>query len=84
MDIQSAIKSLINDRRTTYEEVGCKLGGVTRQCISSQLNRNNDIAIGRVLKYLDILGCDLVIRSREQDDRIDWIVTGAKKTKRDA
>lgn len=74
MDLQNVMKTLIRYRGQTYKTMGEKLGGITAQGVSGRLNRSSSMAVSTLLKYLEILNYELVIRNKD-DARGEWIIT---------
>lgn len=74
MDLQSILKALINARGYTYKIVGEKIGGKTTQAISDRLNKRSSMSVDTLLKFLDILGCELVIRDKNEKKDV-WVIT---------
>lgn len=76
MDLQSVLKGIIVSRGMSYREIGEAVGGITAQGISAQLNRRHSMSVSTLVKYMDTLGCELVIRDRNQ--KMDmWVITSA-------
>lgn len=80
MDLQSVLKALINARGYTYKTIGGLLGGKTTQAISDRLNKRSSMSVDTLLKFLDILGCELVIRDKNEKKDI-WVITSATTEK---
>lgn len=80
MDLQSILKALINARGYTYKVIGELLGGKTTQAISDRLNKRSSMSVDTLLKFLDILGCELVIRDKNEKKDI-WVITNAISNK---
>ena len=78
MDLQSILKALTNARGFTYKAIGQLLGGVSAQSVSARLNKPNSMSVGTLLKYLDILNCELVIRDKKDKNDL-WIITKSIK-----
>lgn len=76
MDLQSILKALINARGYTYKTIGELLGGKTTQAVSDRLNKRSSMSVDTLIKYLDILGCELVIRDKSEKKDV-WIITNA-------
>ena len=76
MDLQSVLKVLINSRGYTYKAIGQIVGGKTTQAISDMLNKQSSMTVKALLKFLDALDCELVIRSRS-DENDSWVITRA-------
>lgn len=74
MDLQSVLKVLINTREYTYKAIGQMIGGKTTQAVSDILNKQSSMSVKTLLRFLEVLDCDLVIRSRT-DERDTWIIT---------
>ena len=66
MDLQSVLKALINARGYTYKTIGALIGGKTTQAISDRLNKRSSMSVDTLLKFLDILGCELGIRQKNE------------------
>lgn len=80
MDLQSILKALINARGMTYKAIGEKLGGISAQSVSARLNKPHSLSVSTLLRYLDILGCELVIRNKHDKSDV-WVIT--KSTRED-
>ena len=78
MDLQSILKALINSRGYTYKALGELLGGKTTQAISDRLNKRSSMSVNTLLTFLDVLGCELVIRDKNEKRDI-WVITKASK-----
>lgn len=76
MDLQSILKALINARGYTYKTIGELLGGKTTQAISDRLNKRSSMSVNTLLQFLNILGCELVIRDKNEKKDI-WIITSS-------
>jgi transcriptional regulator with XRE-family HTH domain len=76
MDLQSVLKALINARGYTYKTIGTLLGGKTTQAISDRLNKRSSMSVDTLLKFLDILGCELVIRDKNEKKDV-WVITSS-------
>ena len=73
MDLQSVLKALINARGYTYKAIGKRIG-ISAQSVSNRLNKTSALTVTTLLKYLEILDCELIIRGkREKDDC--WLIT---------
>lgn len=80
MELKSILKALLNTKKLTYKQVGELLGGITIQGVSARLNKPGSMSISTLLKYLDILGCELIIRNKSNNSDI-WIITETKEEK---
>lgn len=78
MDLQSILKALINSRGYTYKVLGELLGGKTTQAISDRLNKRSSMSVNTLLTFLDALGCELVIRDKNEKRDV-WVITKASK-----
>lgn len=76
MDLQSVLKALINAHGYTYKAIGELLGGKTTQAISDRLNKRSSMSVDTLLKFLDILGCELVIRDKREKKDV-WVITSS-------
>lgn len=76
MDLQSILKALINARGYTYKTIGGLLGGKTTQAISDRLNKRSSMSVNTLLQFLNILGCELVIRDKNEKKDV-WIITSS-------
>lgn len=74
MDLQSVLKAILNERGITYKGLAEKVNGVTPQSISSKLNKGSSMTTSTLLKYLDILDCEMVIVNR-RDKSDAWVIT---------
>ena len=50
------LKELRMKNKMTLEEVGEKIGGLSRQCVSIHENGKNDITISTAEKYMKLYG----------------------------
>ena len=68
MELQRILKTIIAQRGMTKTEVaermGTKLGNV-----SDRLNKKQGMTVRTLLRFLEVLGCDLIIRGDGE-----WIV----------
>ena len=78
MDLQSILKALINSRGYTYKALGELLGSKTTQAISDRLNKRSSMSVNTLLTFLDVLGCELVIRDKNEKRDV-WVITKASK-----
>lgn len=76
MDLQSILKALINARGFTYKSIGTMIGGKTSQSVSDRLNKQSSMTVSMLLRFLEILGCELVIRDKNEKTDI-WVITKA-------
>lgn len=74
MDLQSVLKTIISSRGLSYRKIGDMLGGITSQGVSSRLNTPHSLSVAMLLRYLDILECELIIRSKRENDDC-WLIT---------
>lgn len=71
-DIKQIISELIKMRGWTQMGLADELGQ-SKNAVSQTLTCKSDMTIGRVLKYLDTLGAELVVRDR-MGSRKEWRV----------
>lgn len=74
MDIRNVIKMIMKEQGFTYELMGQKMDGKSRQQIADRLNRPVTMNLSTLFKFLDVLDCDLVIRSRRKGHE-EWVAT---------
>lgn len=73
MDLQTIIKAILNSRRMRYDEISKALG-VSVQAIAGRLNRPTSMTVDTLLKYLDVLDCELEIREKKEKGYV-WVIT---------
>lgn len=82
MNVQSILKVLIKDSDMNYKDIGRRMGGITAQGISGQLNRQHSISVSKLINYLDILGYELAIRAKGEKTDI-FVITNSESNRGD-
>lgn len=75
MDLQSVLKAVINSRGMGYKDLSVPMG-VSIQGISGYLNRRNSMSVATLIKLLNILGYELVIRDKSHENSA-WVIENA-------
>jgi plasmid maintenance system antidote protein VapI len=78
MKIGAIVKSIFKDRNISYMTVAENLGYKHASAVSNRLDDTRPITTDILLKILDELDCELVVRSRKKD-RTEWVVSGTSK-----
>lgn len=78
MKIGAIVKSIFKDRNISYMTVAENLGYKHASAVSNRLDDTRPITTDILLKILDELDCELVIRSKKKD-RTEWVVSGTSK-----
>lgn len=74
MTEKKAIREVMYEKRVTQTELATKAGFKSQSNIAGLLNNNkNGIRIDNLIRVFDAMGCDIVIRDRENPDK-EWII----------
>lgn len=80
MKVGAIVKTIFRERNISYMSMAEKLGYKHASAISNRLDDTRPITTDILLKILDELDCDLIIRSRTKD-KTEWIVDKTSKEK---
>jgi DNA-binding Xre family transcriptional regulator len=72
MNIEKAIKDIMSKRGYTQKFLAEKLGFTTTSGVSEKLRRKEGMRVNTLLKFVNAMECDVVIRSRTSND--EWKV----------
>jgi len=78
MKAKLIVKELMKKRGHTHESLSKKLGYANASCTSRLVNREGDMSISVLLKFLEAMDCELVIKSK-LDDKTIWKVDDTEK-----
>lgn len=78
MKVGAIVKAIFRERNMSYMAMAEKLGYKHASAISNRLDDTRPITTDILLKILDELDCDLVIRSRTKD-KTEWTVSEMSK-----
>lgn len=73
MDLQTTIKALLKSRKMRYNDIS-RILGVSAQAVSNRLNKDTSMTVETLLRYLEILGCELEIREKKEKGTV-WVIT---------
>ena len=74
MMVGKIVKEVIKFRGHSYLSLAKKLGHEHASAVSNRLTDKSPIQINVLLRMLDALDCELIIRSKTKD-RTEWIIT---------
>ena len=78
MKVGAIVREIFKERNISYMAVAEKLGYKHASAVSNRLDDTRPITTDNLIKILDSLDCDLVIRSRKKD-KTEWTVTETSK-----
>lgn len=78
MRVGEIVKSIFRERNTSYMSMAKKLGYKHASAVSNRLDDTRPITTDILLKILNELDCDLIIRSRTKD-KTEWKITETSK-----
>lgn len=78
MRVGEIVKSIFKERSKSYMVVAEKLGYKHASAVSNRLDDTRPITTDILLKILNELDCDLVIRSKTKD-KTEWVITETSK-----
>lgn len=79
MTAKEVVKSVMKSRHFTYVTIAEKLGYQRGSNVSNMVNRGN-MTIDTLLKILDTMGCELVVKSKLSDKQA-WVVDNKPEIK---
>lgn len=80
MLVGKIVKEIIKFRGHSYLSLAKKLGHEHASAVSNRLTDKSPIQINVLLRMIDALDCELVIRSKTKD-KTEWIVSGTESEK---
>jgi transcriptional regulator with XRE-family HTH domain len=80
MKARKILKELMKLRGHTYQSLASKLGYANPSGVSRRIGDTGDMSVSTLLKFLEAMDCELVIKSK-LDDKTIWKVDDTEKTK---
>lgn len=74
MTAKEIIRSLMKTRGHTYESLANKMGYARPSGVSERVRDDNGMRISTLVKMLDSMDCELVVRSKLPKDKSEWVV----------
>ena len=73
MNSKKIVREVMKLRGHTYESLATKLGFATPSGVSQRLRGNTEMRVDTLIKLLDAMDCELVIKSK-LTDKSEWTV----------
>ena len=73
MKVGEIVKSIFKDRNVSYLTVAQKLGYKHASAVSNRLDDKRSLQVDNLLNILQVLDCELVIRSKTKD-KTEWVI----------
>ena len=74
MNSKNILKAVMKHRGHTHESLATKLGFKSSSGVSERLRGTADMRVDTLVKFLEAMDCELVIRSK-LSDKSSWTVT---------
>lgn len=74
MNTKRILIERMKDRGYTYQSLASKMGYATASGASERVRRDNHVTVANLLKILEAMDCDLVVRSKTSDKK-EWTIT---------
>lgn len=79
MNAVETIKAVMKAKKITQAKLAERAGYRSQSNVTGMLNRGGgNLHCSSLFEMLDAMGCDLVVRDRENDAR-EWVITFAKE-----
>lgn len=73
MKVGEIVKSIFKDRNVSYLTVAQKLGYKHASAVSNRLDDKRSLQVDNLINILQVLDCELVIRSKTKD-KTEWVI----------
>lgn len=73
MKINQIVKSLMTLRGYTFRSLANKMGKSSSSTVANMLARENGMRLDKLMEILNIMDCELVVRSK-LSDKSEWVV----------
>lgn len=78
MNSKSIVKDIMKMRGMTNATLAEKLGYATASAVSERLRGKQDMRVDTLIKFLEAMDCEVVIRSK-LSDKSKWTVTAEEE-----
>lgn len=75
MNDKQIVKAALKRRGESQTSLAEKMGYANKTSIATMLSRPSDLRMNVLLKMLDALGFEIVIRSKDKADKVEWVMS---------